>query len=109
MWCLVVGSWGNFPTGLQNGKVFEPGLFSECFHIEQNGESYKTQYCVANFEPNITLGICLPANCEIKHLESMVNYAVHSDLKYMKMKIPENMCQLEESATNLEPIDFVTM
>ena len=43
----VVDAWGKFPPGILMGNSFEPGLFSECFHIDQNGVNYKTQYCIA--------------------------------------------------------------
>ena len=42
----VVDSWGNFPSGVLNGNLFEPGSFSECFHIKRNGKPYETKYCI---------------------------------------------------------------
>lgn len=42
----VVDGWGKFPSGIYNYNFFDPGSFSECFHIERNGVNYKTQYCI---------------------------------------------------------------
>lgn len=42
----VVDAWGKFPSGILNANFFEPGSFSQCFHIERNGANYKTQYCI---------------------------------------------------------------
>lgn len=50
--CLVVDSWGNYPSGVRNGNVFDPGSFPECFHIKQNGIQYKTQYCIGQLITN---------------------------------------------------------
>lgn len=42
----VVDAWGNLPPAILIGNSFEPGSFSECFHIDRNGINYKTQYCI---------------------------------------------------------------
>lgn len=42
----VVDAWGKLPSGILSGNSFEPGSFSQCFHIERDGIEYKTQYCV---------------------------------------------------------------
>lgn len=49
----VVDAWGKLPSGILSGNSFEPGSFSQCFHIERNGADYKTQYCIGTliFQP----------------------------------------------------------
>lgn len=43
---LVADAWGKFPPGIYRYNFFDPGSFSECLHIERDGEKYKTQYCI---------------------------------------------------------------
>lgn len=119
---LVVDSWGNFPSGIFNGNIYDFGAFRECFHIERNGNPYKTQYCIGQgilFHHNnntssrnsvtISLGLCLPATCAIKHLESVVNQVINTELSNMIVSIPEKRCQHEENITGWKPLDFFTM
>lgn len=50
---LVLDSWGKFPSGFFDGNFYEFGAFSQCFHIERNGEIYDTQYCLGNLILNL--------------------------------------------------------
>lgn len=59
-----------------------------------------------NIGSSISIGICLPANCKIHHLEAIVNDVIDINVS---VKIPEDLCQLEESVTNWKRIDFVTL
>lgn len=123
---LVGDSWGNFPSGILQGNLFELGSFRECFHIERDAKPYNTQYCIGHgfsFKrynnvsnskervsyASISLGLCLPAKCAVEHLESVVNKVIHNDLRNMVVKIPKFQCQLEEYVTGWKPIDFITM
>lgn len=45
---IVIDAWGKLPSEIFEGNLYELGGFSECFHIENQGELYKTQYCLAN-------------------------------------------------------------
>lgn len=124
--CLVVDSWGNFPSGILQGNRFELGSFPECFHIDRDGKLYNTQYCIGHgflYElqnnplksekrvsyTSITLGVCLPAKCAVKYLESVVNKVIHNDLRNIVVKIPEYKCQREENVTGWKPIDSIAM
>lgn len=121
--CSVVDSWGNFPSGILQGNLYELGSFSECFHINRDGKPYNTQYCIGQgflYKFNnalklkkrmsyVGLGLCLPGKCNVMHLESVVNKVVHNDLRNMFIKIPKYECQREEYMTGWTPIDYVTM
>lgn len=50
----MLDSWGKFPSGFFDGNMFELGAFSECFNIQQNEELYKSKYCMARLELNLT-------------------------------------------------------
>lgn len=106
-------SWGNFPSGIGTRNNQELGSFSECFRIERSGQPYQTQYCVgqAHFSRGedlpIFLGICLPATCTVKYLQSVVNEAI--DMRNLVVKIPEKMCQREEHVNGWKPMDFLTV
>lgn len=45
---IVVDSWGKVPAAWFSGNSYDFGGFAECFNIERNGESYKTQYCLGH-------------------------------------------------------------
>lgn len=59
--------------------------------------------------PSISLGICLPAACSVKHLESIVNKVFRIESDGSVFEIPPNACQLEENPTTLLTIDGITM
>lgn len=40
-------SWGKFPSGIFSGNAYDFGAFSQCFHLERDGQHYPTQYCLA--------------------------------------------------------------
>lgn len=60
--------------------------------------------------PKISLGICLPANCQTNYLVSVVNDVIRdTDAKYIAVNIPKYTCQFEENITDWELLDFVTV
>ena len=132
---LVVDSWGNFPSGVLNKNLHDLGSFSECFHIQRNGTPYETQYCIAKLPRilygyysyilviefhlivfymrvtkisifvlffSVVLGICLPAACT-------VNDANSTKVNPLAMRIPKKTCQVEETITDWNAIDFAVL
>lgn len=59
--------------------------------------------------PSVSLGICLPAACSIKHLESVINQVFRIESDGSMFEIPSNTCQLEENPFNLMTLDWITM
>lgn len=46
----VADAWGKLPSGILEGNLFDLGSFSECLHIDRNGELYQTKYCLAEMQ-----------------------------------------------------------
>lgn len=44
---LVIDSWGKLPSGILEGNFHEYGSFTECLNLMRNGQTYKSQYCMA--------------------------------------------------------------
>lgn len=126
MFDSVIDSWGNFPSGVLQGNLFELGSFAECFHIDRDGKPFNTQYCIGHgfsyklysnvlkskksiSYASVRLGLCLPAKCEVKYLESVVNKVIHNDLQNVVVKIPQYKCQREENVTGWKTIDSITV
>ena len=133
--CSVVDAWGKFPAGIFNQNFFDPGSFSECFHIIRNGRNYKTQYCIGQLilesteqwqkqqinkpfwprhdiyhtGPSISMGICLPSACLVEQLESDINRVIHQKSRDMIVRIPKDYCQSEETPSEFTILDFVAM
>lgn len=133
--CLVVDAWGKLPSGLLNQNFFDPGSFSECFHIVRNGRNYKTKYCIGQLilqsteqrqkhlidkpfwprldiyrtGPSISVGICLPSACSVEQLVADINRVVHRKLRGMTLRIPKDYCQSEETPSDITILDFVAM
>lgn len=42
----VIDSWGKLPSAVYSGNFYELGGFSQCFNIQRNHSTYKTQYCL---------------------------------------------------------------
>lgn len=59
--------------------------------------------------PGISIGLCLPLACSINHLQRIANNVLQAKVGNMTVKIPENTCQIEESASNLNSVDFAAM
>lgn len=60
--------------------------------------------------PGVSIGLCLPMACSINHLETIANSVLtHAKVKNMTVKIRENSCQIEETASHFNSIDFAAM
>lgn len=131
----VLDAWGKFPPGILHYNFFDPGSFSECFHIQRNGRNYKTKYCIGQlllestaqrqkhlvgkpFWPrldlyrtgsSISMGMCLPAACSVEKLGSDIDRVVHRRLRGMTVRIPQDYCQSEETPSEYTTLDFVAM
>lgn len=55
-----------------------------------------------------TFGLCIPAMCSLDFLQELLQID-ESIRDKIDIKLLENSCQLEEYATGLKPIDWVTM
>ena len=75
---LVVDSWANAMFGILSGNLPEFGSFSDCFHIERNGQRLQTQYC---------LGLLIENNIESYDISSIMNFMfIYLDFELNKIK-----------------------
>lgn len=44
---IVVDAWGQTPSGILTGNLYDLGAFSQCLHIKRNEKIY-TQYCMVH-------------------------------------------------------------
>lgn len=51
--CVVLDTWGKFPSGILSGNMYEFGEFTECFRIERKQEHFGTRYCLAQLLVNV--------------------------------------------------------
>lgn len=42
----VIDAWGKLPSAVFSGNFYELGGFSQCFDIQKNDVTLKTQYCM---------------------------------------------------------------
>lgn len=58
----------------------------------------------------ITVGLCLPADCQLGLLEPILNEIIHQKTTKVSVEFPNNTCQIEENYPfELKTVDKVTM
>lgn len=78
----VLDSWGRIPSGILSGNLYDFGDFRRCFHLDRNGETYPTQYCVGkiivDFDAFLTPDY-IQKNAERQSLFQLIEFRHRSD------------------------------
>lgn len=71
----VLDSWGKMPSGILSGNRYDFGDFRRCFHLDRNGGTYPTQYCLGRIVVDLNAFITpdyLRRNADLQSFVSLI-------------------------------------
>lgn len=78
----VLDSWGKMPSGVLSGNRYDFGDFRRCFHLDRNGGTYPTQYCLGRIVVDLNAFITpdyLQKNADIQSFVSAIENGKESN------------------------------